>query len=313
MILYFAAVRQEFADVLKTSLHRPDCMTKVEVVPALVQCPQKPRGRKKAQKSEPSKPSSVDKEPETEPKTTVEQPERRKSKSRKVAAVETVGSNRPSAAACGFSTEGMTDAQVAERLESQHASTDIELSAPKKKQRKAKRSNKRQVETTDVIPSKAASSSNQELSPSKSDPQPAKRRRTRSKAAKVKSHAPGASTDASTGAAASAAMTTSAGENGQESIAEATHVPEPNGDVPADNEAIASNPAMETPAPADPQAEARARTKAKQSRKSAAYHRAALAAKKLGATKEEISAAGKAVSWTILFCHNECVFSVFKN
>ena len=135
MILCSVGMRQDFADAVKTSLHRPDCMTKVEVVPATVQCPQKPRGRKKAKKSEAGAPSSVDKEPEKETKTTVEQPERRKRKSRKVAAVETVGSNtgRPSAAACGFSTEGMTDAQVADRLGSQRDSTDLELSAPKKK------------------------------------------------------------------------------------------------------------------------------------------------------------------------------------
>jgi hypothetical protein len=44
---------------------------------------------------------------------------------------------------------------------------------------------------------------------------------------------------------------------------------------------------------------ARAAAKAKVSRKSSAYHKAALKAKKEGKTKEEIVAAGKAVSCMI--------------
>lgn len=75
----------------KISLHgleRPQCMDgDLSALPPITQCPQKPRGRKPKAKATPKEKAG---------------PEQK--------------AGRPSAAACGFDTIGMTDEEVAERL-----------------------------------------------------------------------------------------------------------------------------------------------------------------------------------------------------
>ena len=78
-------VFQDLRSKVMGGLDRPKSMQKDGFVPKDIQCPQKPRGRKK---------SKVPKEQDPEPPK-----------------------GRPSAAACGFSTVGMTDEEVQKKLQ----------------------------------------------------------------------------------------------------------------------------------------------------------------------------------------------------
>lgn len=115
-------------------LDRPPCMddeTAVFVDP-LTQCPQKPRGRKKgngkkkanepqpepaaASKTSTRKPRGTKREA-AEPGEQIEKPKNKRARGKSNnAEASAVGTGRPSAAACGFSTAGLTDAEVMERI-----------------------------------------------------------------------------------------------------------------------------------------------------------------------------------------------------
>ena len=86
--LHLYGLSQDVASKVLQDLGRPPCVgTSIPFIRPDVQCPQKPRGRKKTIKTAP--------EPESKPLTT----------------------SRPSAAACGFDTVGMSDLEVQQRLQ----------------------------------------------------------------------------------------------------------------------------------------------------------------------------------------------------
>lgn len=104
---------QELECKLKEDLQRPDACIPDSLVSPEVQCPQKPRGRKK---EESKANSSKD-------------------------AVETHNSKRPSAAACGFDTTGMSLKDIMKELEKRKNGDESKkpMPEPEKKTRKAKR------------------------------------------------------------------------------------------------------------------------------------------------------------------------------
>lgn len=222
-----------------------------------VQCPQKPRGRKKKQTSEPPK---------------------------------QVCPPRPSAAACGFSTEGMSDEEVWKKIKATYgqgaipsANEGIEepsvttkrkksiakdpvntaVETETKKCKKARRSKSKKVievenhEVAKASTSSAASSKKPDVKPKKS-----KRRRRQSKQALAEECN-----------SSSQSRKRKAGKLSEEEIQQ-----------------------QEKERAAAAKQAAKQAAKARISRKSSAYHKAVLAAKKNGASKEEQVAAGKAVS-----------------
>ena len=263
---------QEFADLVKTHLERPGCMDGSSFVAPDTQCPQKPRGRKKSKPADPATKTPASERPE-------------KSKGKPATAKNAIASSRPSAAACGFSTHHMTDEQVAERLEKERL-PPTEHTEPEPAPTKGRTTKKRpahvEVEADNCIPCKVPKVSQTGKKRGKknkkdttevehAEEKPARSKRSR-KSKPSKNEAPSASS--TTHDTADAA-------------------------VPAN----VADPGLTEP---DPRAEARAAAKAAQkakfSRKSSAYHKAALAAKKRGATPDEIKAAGKAVSCFIYVC-----------
>ena len=101
---------------LKADLERPEACIPDSFVSPEVQCPQKPRGRKKKNNKESAAVSSKD-------------------------AVDSSKSKRPSAAACGFNTTGMSLKDIMNKLEKQKNGEKPKepMPEPEKKTRKAKR------------------------------------------------------------------------------------------------------------------------------------------------------------------------------
>lgn len=239
-------------------MQRPAALDTAAFVSPGVQCPTKPKGRK---------PKAVKKTEKT---------------------AETASASdvppRPSAAACGFSTVGMTDKEVHDKLQQMYG--DSYGNAATKKQRsssagKAKLENvhdskqvKQDAERGTKKRDKSNSNNKKEQVERESQVEieapevPAvakKRRRKGTKGKRVRTEEPaGPSKRARNGS--KKARKSNANEPTKEEMEEAQRL-----------EAIAAR-------------------KARISRKSSAYHKAVLAAKKTGASKEEQVAAGKAVS-----------------
>ena len=239
------------------------------VLRANTQCPQKPRGRKKNNVDAATTPL------ETEDVAKAHEKKRKSQKANQELTPDSI----PSAAACGFSTEGLTLAEIMAKLGHKTALAE----QANKKASHGKKTNKRDAKdveegTKDEIPSKMlkAAKINTETKthrrkrpsdaaePDNAESKPA----TCSGKRLRKGKASGGKSDKHDAAAAPIATTA--------------------------NTAEASAPAP-TDKP-DPKALAKAETKARCSRKSAAYHRAAAAAKKKGATPEQIKAAAKEAS-----------------
>ena len=319
---------QELERQLMDQLDRPGCIKDNFVNPD-VQCPPKQRGRKK--KVPPASSTSEHK-------------------------------GRPSAAACGFSTKGMTDQEVHEELAKQRRATEAENNelAPTNPKRKRTRKNKDSDHENNEHPtakakrtSKSKASGhdeNQETPPTNPKPKrtrkskdadhennehpPAKAKRTsKSKASghhenqetpptkrTSKSTASGHDENQETRPTKRTRKSMASGhdtnDQGEEpsSTSTASHVLEAGEHVsagPTDSQAEehqesngptgsfgdVDDDRTSTVAVASEADQARAETKARYSRKSAAYHRAVKAAKNRGCTNAEAKAAGKAVSW----------------
>ena len=229
-------------------------------VPADTQCPQKPRGRKKAaNKTKPSSPADTASNlRDAKGENVVVQPEKkrtRKSKAKNTSNAEPESipaMSRPSAAACGFTTEGLTDSEVMEKL-----GGDVGLEpAPKRSKGEGKVSRKRKMcpppmDNEDDVAHAA-------------------------KVAKVK-------TSKSTKGKTKASGTGNAPSN------ETTNSGTASSSTPGNSDAT-------TPTMTAKELQ-KVEQRKKQSRKSSAYHVAVRKAKNEGKTKEEQLAAGKAVSW----------------
>ena len=254
---------QEVEAQIMAGLKRPTALSRVgkSFVNADVQCPKKPRGRKKKSNEKP----------------------------------EQVSAPRPSAAACGFSTEGMSDQEVWKKLQDTYGTTpanegmekpsgtnkrkknaakDVVSTAVDNTETKKHKKAKVEVEHHDVAKASRASASSREKldvkpkEPSRASaswhetpdikPKKSKRKRGPSK------QAPAKEPSSSAPAPKRKAKKLSEDEIQQQEAQRA--------------------------------AAAKQAAKARVSRKSSAYHKAALAAKKNGASKEEQVAAGKAVS-----------------
>ena len=292
--------QQELASKLKDELKRPDLCIPVTFVHPDVQCPKKPRGRKK-------------KAPET---TTNQDP----SSSTK---------GRPSAAALGFSTEGMTNAEVdaymanlkagnkdSKRKSQRSKAVDDAQEPPTKKSTKSRTTkpgssgdNKRSIETDTCAPKPGKKGKTQQTDkqhvgkrpkqtdkdePNEDEPvvKPCKRQ-TRAKKTNAEVEAVEATSSVAETAAhveeglvgetpgvADVVAAVEAAHAAAEQVEASSVVAEPDETTPAARElAIAER-------------------KAKQSRKSSAYHKARQLALKGGASREEAKAAGQRVTWT---------------
>ena len=241
---------QEVEAQIMAGLKRPTALSRVgkSFVNADVQCPKKPRGRKKKSNEKPEQVSAP--------------------------------------AACGFSTEGMSDQEVWKKLQDTYGTTpanegmekpsgtnkrkknaakDVVSTAVDNTETKKHKKAKVEVEHHDVAKASRASASSRESRASASwhetpdiKPKKSKRKRGPSK------QAPAKEPSSSAPAPKRKAKKLSEDEIQQQEAQRA--------------------------------AAAKQAAKARVSRKSSAYHKAALAAKKNGASKEEQVAAGKAVS-----------------
>ena len=274
-------------------------------VDPLTQCPQKPRGRKKGTakaKAQPSKAepaeSTKSKKPRGTKRQAAEQGEQVDKKSNTAEA-----STRPSAAACGFSTEGMTDAEVQDKLNANA------MLAERKQTRKRKGRGK--VANTGEEGEIIDHNNMPEVSEQQTKVE-TKTKGSRKKARKNKKDVTNTADTTSITSMASASAAAPAAEEPSTAPGVEVAVPEPLGET---TEEVA------TPTGADefgePSAEAmaadiaKAEKAAKASRKSSAYHKAALKAKKEGKSPAECKAAGKAVSWIrFVMFYNRCVCDI---
>ena len=303
---------------LKTELQRPEGMMDNKFVNPDAQCPKKPRGRKKKNHT----PADTDHTANDSKNTQ--------------AAESTAARSRPSAAACGFSTTHMTDAEVHERLDAMKKGQVSAAKASSKRSRKHKAHD--QVE--DSKPSKMADPPHAEATePEQSTSKPTNRRKTKVSEAEVTSKKRRGKANVENAAApepeqptskptkrrktkVSEAEVTSKKRRGKANVENAA-APEPeqptnkptkrrntrskvaktgtNGNASASgSSAPAETDANSTTAEAGSDVEASvsmAAAKAKASRKSSAYHKARYDAKKRGLSDEEQKEAGKAVSW----------------
>ena len=327
-------------------LDRPPCMDdeKAVFVDPLTQCPQKPRGRKKgngkkkanepqpepaaASKTSTRKPRGTKREA-AEPGEQIEKPKTKRARGKSNnAEASAVGTGRPSAAACGFSTAGLTDAEVTERINATATSPapSVAPKASKKRARNGKRTTAKGSSHVDQVDKVEPIDSN--TVPSVEETEGPKPKRTRRKAKSSMSDPPSADGSTSMPSTAVADMAPPTGGEDMPAPASAfADMAPPTGDedMPAPASAVADmapptgGEDMPVPAAAEPTAEvatptgadelgepateasareiARAERAARQSRKSSAYHKAAARAKKQGLSKEECKAAGKAVTW----------------
>lgn len=258
-------------------------MRESHFIPANTQCPQKPRGRKRTKPVQPEHTSEPATRAARKPRgfkdqTSVEQPEQeaepRRGRANKRSIADAAETGRPSAAACGFSTVGLTDAHIQERLAANAGNPEPESKRTKKQRRNAGGPGDKEVEPKEGVPSKCSKVSRKKVgrgaeAPSVNEETTKRRRKAAQRTnAKVEENKSSASASASGRAPANAET-----DRHRE---------------PPQTEAVAK-------------AAARAAAKAKASRKSAAYHKAAKEAKIQSKTKDEIAAAGKAVSWITCF------------
>lgn len=299
-------------------------MKESDFVPAATQCPQKPRGRKKGKKaalppiaSQPDMSNQPEKETtakkrrtrtkkddntsnQPEQKTTTKTKGTKSTKADSTAVPDTSNFSRPSAAACGFSTEGMTDSQVKEKLNSMSCPDPEPTPKRRKGNGKGTRKGKRglpkpsdnEAEEMKEVPAKVAKKTkipaSVEATVTRDAKPKAKAKATAKNKGKPRSRKTASRNASSSGSAPSGTMTARANHAAGANHAAAN---DDNGEVDG---------APETP-PTGPTADEirKAENKKRLSRKSSAYHKAALKAKKQGLTKEEIAAVGKAVSWII--------------
>ena len=264
---------------LKTELQRPEGMMDNKFVNPDAQCPKKPRGRKKKNHT----PADTD-------HTAID------SKNTQ-AAESTAARSRPSAAACGFSTTHMTDAEVHERLDAMKKGQVSAAKASSKRSRKHKAHD--QVE--DSKPSKMADPPHAEATePEQSTSKPTKRRKTKVSEAEVTSKKRRGKANVENAAAPEPEQPTNKPTKRRNTRSKVAKTGT-NGNASASgSSAPAETDANSTTAEAGSDVEASvsmAAAKAKASRKSSAYHKARYDAKKRGLSDEEQKEAGKAVSW----------------
>ena len=246
MIVFYACILNVFACVplfgrcedvaekLKTTLKRPNCTASNFVNPD-VQCPKKPRGRKK-QAPKTNEPNNADGKPAD-------------------------SFRRPSAAACGFSTVDMTDAEIEQALEQAlHTNND-------KGRRKRSVKAKDATAAANVETNNEGSKRRKTTKTADSEPVEPKAKKPRTRKAKESKEI----------AADKPSVTASAVAKGKSS-------------QPSKLTSTAAN--TDNSAPED----AKQQAKALASRKSSAYHKAKREAKKNGKTDEEAKLAGKEVS-----------------
>lgn len=316
-----ASVSQELAKELKNGLQRPGCMDECSFVQPDTQCPKKPRGRKK--KGTKTDTATVAEPTEVKGQTTTSaehdevKPRKRRGKTASSTEEQLPTSSRPSAAACGFSTVGMSDGEVDKKIrEARIQENEVEPKKPRGKKacgteqqqqqqpgsassnqvsnvnkgRKRQRGvlNGKHMNSSDAAPSdetqvppgKLAKLSKPANAAGSEDVTTTKRKRTRaSKAGQGQEVA----TTRPTRPTRKKARKTETADTAMAEVSETTAASTSTGsEVP--------------PSTADAAASRKAEAKKKLSRKSGAYHKAAAAAKRNGATKEEQKAAGKAVS-----------------
>ena len=321
---------QELASQLKSDLERPACMTANMFVNPDNQCPKKPRGRKKKENNNNNNNNN------NNPKHSdaiVEQPS--KSKRRRNAETQP----RPSAAACGFSTEGMTNAEIFQRLEgavdSEGGAEPAEVKVPRR--RKAKAETNQASMAPEVDPNTAEvkvtrrrkAKKGEDVMGSEVDTHDAEVKMSRRKKAKQ------GEAKCEEGMVFEDVEVKASRKKGRGKVKNVTNTePGDNGRPGCSSDGVSKTNAKRVTNTLEPeqlepnkrrrtkasvskasdqqtadntdkeQAEAsrKAEAKAKASRKSSAYHKAASAAKKRGASKEEQAAAGKAVPRTMTMC-----------
>ena len=242
---------QELKAKVLAEMHRPAALGNVSFVSPDVQCPKKPKGRK--------------------PRKTTEKAEK----------TATAVPPRPSAAACGFSTVGMSDKDVYEKLKQTYGDEAGSSGKDTKKRSSSagkKLEDSKQVEQDAELGTKKrgkSKSSSQQVEHGSKDEieapeappvQAKKRRRKGNKGKRAHEEEPAASSKRTRKEPKDRSRKSNRNEATQAEMEEAKRL-----------EDIAAR-------------------KARTSRKSSAYHKAVLAAKKNGASKEEQVAAGKAVS-----------------
>ena len=272
---------QELERQLMNQLNRPECLKDTFVNPD-VQCPPKQRGRKKK-----ATPASSTKE----------------------------HMGRPSAAACGFSTQGMTDQEVHEKLAKQRKATEDDEESPPTTAKRTRKSKATAKSMASGRPKKAKRTrKSKDYDHESNENPPAKAKRTRkSKASgddekkeipptnpEPKSTASGHDTIDQAGEPCSTSTASHVLEAEEHAPTtgptdpQAEEQQESNG--PTGSTDDVDDDRMSTVAAASAAGDARAEAKARYSRKSAAYHRAVKAAKNRGCTDAEAKAAGKVVS-----------------
>lgn len=295
--LHLYGLSQDVASKVLADLGRPPCVgARIPFIRPDVQCPQKPRGRKKTIKTAA--------EPESKPLTT----------------------SRPSAAACGFDTVGMSDLEVQQRL--QQCYGDNVPPKPKKGGKVGdKVDNPDGVEHPKVEPAsvtktermaKKAKGSTETMVEPIEPAALATRSKRKAKGGDMKANAANENNAEPVEPAELATRTTkrrrrtAKGKKGKRA-----HVVE---DVEGCNDqeakaarkrnttATSARSSSSTPAPAVEPVDPKAETKARVSRKSAAYHRAVKAAEREGKTKMEAKELGKIVSRiNCVICLLQCV------
>ena len=226
-------------DALRGNLERPECMQqRAKFVPATEQCPPKPRGRK--------------------PKKTAEKES------------QDVG-GRPSAAAAGFNTVGMSDQEVKDKVAKYHGTK-----------------NGQKEEIPEVVPTKKRARGKQNVEDGKVENtgnETCKEKRSKKAAAKAENEA---------GVSSKRTRKENAGDDAS--------VPKKKKKTSAGDkeEATTRSKSKKTQKTEEEiQAEKKIAAKARVSRKSAAYHKAVKESKARGESKEEQVKAGKAATCRI--------------
>ena len=286
---------QELAESVKDGFNRPKCMKDNEFIHPDTQCPKKPKGRKKKQAVS----AAGDPKQKPEPKKCsrprksdyMDQPQQH------------AASSRPSAAACGFSTLGMTDDQAHAKLAEVEAALPAETvgkAVPKKRKGKAAE----EIEATSSKPSKSAKCSKSADEAADACKQPAKRKGadadTAETTSRKKRKARKTNTNPDTAEHAEDAETT----HGVPAVPTMPEAPHQDEDDQGGNGQDGNGQDGEDDDDAGDEAtQIAAAKKQKASRKSSAYHKAAAQAKREGKSREEQKAAGKAVTWFTLYIY----------
>eukprot|EP00438_Fugacium_kawagutii_P001264 Skav224312 [mRNA] locus=scaffold227:333682:334692:+ [translate_table: standard] len=272
-----------------------------------VQCPKKPRGRKKAKKAVSG--DGIEK-----------------------ASSSSSAKHPPSAASCGFSTAGMSLKEIMEKLKEQKQqqpeTEPIHTETKSKKSRKAKsmvagseQASGPDTKHTEIEVTKCENSKNHRKRATETEPMPsnpatktAKRIRKKGPAAEPAQTEPLPSHPGTKQSKRKSKRAKAAAEPAQEEV-ELEH-PQPKrkrsraASATSNQQAEITPTEATTPPATEVETEAevaraarQASAKAKASRKSSAYHKAVAAAKRNGASKEEQVEAGKAVACLVYIAH----------